>query len=162
MGLFGPLISITTLDFMSADLPAGYGSHAARRHPNIQVVSLWVSILGLLGALISRMPSDFTSAAPPAVQGSPAARRHAKILRKQQIYRYGCRFGVIWAADFDNDIRCNVRRTARRLSVTRRPPIHQYTKEMTDVSFFVSILELLGPLISIMALNFMSADLPAG
>ena len=48
----------------------------------------------------------------------------------------GVDYRVIWAADFDNDIRFNVRRTARRLSVTRRPPIHQYTKEMTDVSFF--------------------------
>ena len=74
----------------------------------------------------------------------------------------GVDFGVIWAADFDNDIRFNFRRTARRLSVTRRPPIHQYTKEMTDVSFFVSILELLRPLISITTLYLMSAVLPAG
>ena len=74
----------------------------------------------------------------------------------------GVDFGVIWAADFDNDIRFNVRRPARQLRVTRRPPSHQYTKEMTDVSFFVSILELLRPLISITTLYLMSADLPAG
>ena len=36
LGLFGPLISITPLDFMSAVLPAGQGSTAAHRHTNIQ------------------------------------------------------------------------------------------------------------------------------
>ena len=73
----------------------------------------------------------------------------------------GVDFGVIWAADFDNDIRFNVRRTARRLRVTRRPPSHQNIKKTTDISLWVSILGLFGPLISITTLDFMSSDLPA-
>jgi len=36
------------------------------------------------------------------------------------------------------------------------------TFEMTDISLWVSILELFGPLISIMPLDFMSADPPTG
>ena len=74
----------------------------------------------------------------------------------------GIDFGVIWAADFDNAIRFHVRRPARRLRVTRRPPSHQNSKDMTDISLWVSILGLFRPLISIMLLDFMSADLPAG
>ena len=74
----------------------------------------------------------------------------------------GVDFGVIWAADFDNAIRFHVRRPARRLRVTRRPPSHQNSKEMTDISSWVSILRLFGPLISIMPLDCMYADLPAG
>ena len=36
------------------------------------------------------------------------------------------------------------------------------TFEMTDISLWVSIMELFGPLISIMPLDFMSADPPTG
>ena len=46
----------------------------------------------------------------------------------------GVDFGVIWATDFDNDIRFHVHRPARRLNVTRRPPSHHNSREMTDVS----------------------------
>ena len=45
----------------------------------------------------------------------------------------GVDFGVIWAAEFDNIIRFEVRRPARRPRVTRRPPSHQNSKEMTDI-----------------------------
>ena len=71
-------------------------------------------------------------------------------------------FGVICAADFDNAIRFHVRRPARRLRVTRRPPSHQNIKKTTDISLWVSILGLFGPLISITTLDLMSAELPAG
>ena len=74
----------------------------------------------------------------------------------------GVDFWDIWAAEFDKDIRFHVRRPARRLRVTRRPPSHQNLKEMTDISLWVSSLELFGPLISIMPLDFMSADPPTG
>ena len=98
-----------------------------------------------------------------------AARRHtpppAVTKKFKRNYRYivmGVDFGVIWAADFDNAIRFHVRRPARRLRVTRRPPSHQNSKEMTDISSWVSILGLFGPLISIKPFDFMSAALPAG
>ena len=74
----------------------------------------------------------------------------------------GIDFGVIWAADFDNAIRFYVRRPARRLRVTRRPPSQQNSNEMTDISLWVLILGLFGPLISIMSLDFTSAAPPAG
>ena len=73
----------------------------------------------------------------------------------------GVDFGVIGAADFDNDIRFHVRQPVRRLRVTRRPPSHQNLKEMTYVLSWVSILGLLGPLISIMPSDFTSAAPPA-
>ena len=41
-------------------------------------------------------------------------------------------FGVIWAAEIDNVIRFSVRRPSRRPRVTRHPPSHQHSKEMTD------------------------------
>ena len=69
----------------------------------------------------------------------------------------GVDFGVIWAADFYNFIRFYVRRPARRPKDTRRPPSHQNSKEMTDVSLWVSILGLFGSLISILPLDFTSA-----
>ena len=50
-------------------------------------------------------------------------------------------FGAIWAADFDNAIRFHVRRPARRLRVTLRQ--NKNSKDMTDVSLWVSILGLL-------------------
>ena len=74
----------------------------------------------------------------------------------------GVDFGVIWAADFNNDIRFYVRRPTRRPKDTRRPPSHQNSKIMTDISLWVSILGLFGPLISIMTLDFTSAAPPAG
>ena len=74
----------------------------------------------------------------------------------------GIDFGIIGAADFNNAIRFYVRRPTRRSRVTRRPPSHQHIKKTTDILLCVLILELLGPLISIMPLDFMSADLPAG
>ena len=74
----------------------------------------------------------------------------------------GVDFGVIWAADFNNGIRFYVRRPARRPKDTRRPPSHQNSKEMTDVSLWISILGLFGSLISIIALDFTSAAPPAG
>ena len=74
----------------------------------------------------------------------------------------GVDFGVIWAADFDNDIRFHVRRPVRRLRVTRRPPSHQNSREMTDIALWVSILGLLGPLIKKMPSDFTSAAPPAG
>ena len=74
----------------------------------------------------------------------------------------GIDFGAIRAADFDNDIRFYVRRLARRLGVTRRPPLHQNIKKTTDISFWAWILGVFGPLISIPTLDLMSAELPAG
>ena len=65
----------------------------------------------------------------------------------------GIDFGVIWAADFNNTIRLDVRRPARRPKVARRPPSQQNSKKMTDISLWVSILGLFGPLISIMPLD---------
>ena len=44
----------------------------------------------------------------------------------------GIDFGVIWATDFDDDIRFYVRRPARRPNVTRRPPSHKKSKDMKD------------------------------
>ena len=73
----------------------------------------------------------------------------------------GIDFGVIWTADFNSAIRFYVRRPARRPRVTRRPPSQQNSKEMTNIALWVSILGLFGPLISIMPLDFMSAD-PTG
>ena len=74
----------------------------------------------------------------------------------------GIDFGVIGAADFNNAIRFYVRRPTGRSRVTRRPPSHQNIKITTDISLWVSILGLFGPLISITTLDFMSADLSAG
>ena len=45
----------------------------------------------------------------------------------------GVDFGVIWAAEFDNIIRFEVRRPARRPRVTRHPPSHQNSKKMIRV-----------------------------
>ena len=69
----------------------------------------------------------------------------------------GVDFGVIWAADFNNGIRFYVRRPARRPKDTRRPPSHHNSKEMTDISLWVSIFGFFGSLISIMSLDFTSA-----
>ena len=74
----------------------------------------------------------------------------------------GISFGVIGAADFKNAIRSYDCRPTRRSRVTRRPPSHQNIKITTDISLWVSILGLFGPLISITTLDFMSTDLPAG
>ena len=52
----------------------------------------------------------------------------------------GIDFGVNWAADFDNAIRFKVRRPARQQRVTLRPPSHQNSKQLTDISLWVSIL----------------------
>ena len=74
----------------------------------------------------------------------------------------GVDFGIIWATDFDNDIRFHDRRPARRLDATHRPPSHQNSREMTDIALWVSILGLLGLLISKMPSDFTSAAPPAG
>ena len=74
----------------------------------------------------------------------------------------GIDFGDIWATDFDEAIRFHVRRPAHWLRVTRRPPSHQNSKEMTDISSWVSILGLFGQLISKMPLGFTSAHPLAG
>ena len=74
----------------------------------------------------------------------------------------GIDFGVIWAADFDDDIRFYVRRPARRPRITRRPPSHQNSRKMTNISLWVSILGLFGPLISIILLDFTSVAPSAG
>ena len=73
----------------------------------------------------------------------------------------GIDFGVIGAAGFINAIRFYVRRPTRRSRVTRRPPSHQNIKKTTNISLWVSILGIFGPLISIRRLDFMSTDLPA-
>ena len=70
----------------------------------------------------------------------------------------GINFGVIWAADSDDDIRFY----ARRPRITRRPPSHQNSRKMTNISLWVSILGLFGPLISMMTLDFTSTTPPAG
>ena len=68
----------------------------------------------------------------------------------------GIVFGVIWVADFNNTIKFYVHRLARRPRVTRRPmftrrpPSQQISKKVTDISLWVSILGLFGPLISMM------------
>ena len=74
----------------------------------------------------------------------------------------GIDFRVIWAADFDYTIRFYLRRPARRPTVPRRPPSHKSLKDMTDISLWVSILGLFGPLISIILLDFTSVAPPAG
>ena len=74
----------------------------------------------------------------------------------------GIDFGVIWAADFNNVIRFYDRRPARRPRVNRRPPSLKNSKDMTDISLWVSIQGLFRPLISIMLSDFMSADPTAG
>ena len=71
------------------------------------------------------------------------------------------KLGVTCAVDFDNAIRYKVHRPARRQMVTLRPPSHQSLKEMTDLSFWVSIFGLFGPLKSIMSLDFRSVAPPA-
>ena len=71
-------------------------------------------------------------------------------------------FWVIWVADFTIKIIFYVRRPARRPRVTRHLPSHQNSKKMTDISLWVSILGLYGPLISILLLDFTSAFPPAG
>ena len=55
-----------------------------------------------------------------------------------------------------------VRRPSRRPRITRRPPSHQNSKKMTDISLWVSILGLFGPLISIILLDFPSVAPSAG
>ena len=112
------------------------------------------------------MTLDFTSAASPAGQRSPAARRYTKIKEDDRYIVIGIVFWVIWIADFNNAIRFYAHRPARRprvtrrSMVTRRPPPHQNSKKMTNISLWVSILGLFGPLISIMTLDFTSADPP--
>ena len=68
--------------------------------------------------------------------------------------------GAIWAADFDNVIRFHARRPARRLRVTLRE--NKNSKDLTDVSLWVSILGFFGSLVLIMSLDFTSAALPTG
>ena len=75
----------------------------------------------------------------------------------------GIDFRVIWVSDFNNTIifyarlptrRPRVtRRPAKRPKVTRRPSSQQNSKKMTDISLWVSIFGLFGPLMSIMPLN---------
>ena len=119
-------------------------------------ISLWVSILGLFGLLNSIILLDFTSVAPSAGQRSPATRRYTKTKEDDRYIVMGIVFGVIWIADFNNAIRFYVHRPARRPRVTRwpmvtrRPPPHQNSKKMTNISLWVSILGLFGPLISMM------------
>ena len=67
MGLFGPLISITTLDLMSAELPAV--TLKFKRDDRYIVMGI---DLGVIGAADFNNVKGFTSAAPPAGQGSPA------------------------------------------------------------------------------------------
>ena len=43
----------------------------------------------------------------------------------------GIDFGVIWAANFDNAVRFNVRRSTRRRRVARRPPANQNSEDVT-------------------------------
>ena len=74
----------------------------------------------------------------------------------------GINFKVIGAADLKNAVRFYVRRPTRRSRVNRRPPSHQNIKKTTDILLWVSILGIFGPLIAIMPLDFMSADLSAG
>ena len=69
--------------------------------------------------------------------------------------------GVILVADSNNDIRFYIRQPTRLPRVTRRPPLHQNSKELTDISLWVSILGLFGSLIYIISLGFMSTIPPA-
>ena len=103
-------------------------------------ISLLVSFFGLLGALISIMPLDFTPIAPLAGQGSPAGQwlpaATPKFKEDEKYIIMGIDFGVIWAADFDYDIRFYVRRPASRPRITRRPPTHQKSRKMTNISLW--------------------------
>ena len=119
-------------------------------------ISLWVSIFGLFGSLISIIRLYFTSASPPAGQESPPAVT-PKCKEDDRYIVMGINFGVIHAAEFDNAIRFYFRRPARRPGATRRPPSHQSSKKMTNISLRVSILGLFGPMNSIMLLDFTSA-----
>ena len=65
VGLFGPLISITPLDFMSTNLPTGHPP-SLQHLKEMTDVSFIVSSLELLGPLISIIPLDFLSADLPA------------------------------------------------------------------------------------------------
>ena len=107
--------------------------------------------MGLFGPLISMITLDFTSAAPPAGQQSTPARRYTKIKEDDRYIVMGIDFEIIWAADYDNAVTFYVRRPAPRPWVTRRPPLHKYSKDMTGISLWASILGLFGPLISIMS-----------
>ena len=64
--------------------------------------------------------------------------------------------GVLWVADFENDLRFQVRRPNRRQRVNRRPPSRLNSKKMIDMSSWMSILGFSGSLISIMTLDFRS------
>ena len=76
----------------------------------------------LFRPLIAIPPLDFMPA------GTPKLNSDDRYIVK------GDAFGVIWTADFDNVIRFYVRRPARRPKDNCRPPSHQNSKEMTDVS----------------------------
>ena len=96
----------------------------------------------------------------PPLKPTPAVT--PKFKRDDRCIVMGIDFGVIGAADFNNAIRFYVRRPTRRSRVTRRPPSHQNIKKTTDISLWVSILGLFGPLIPITILDSKTADLPAG
>ena len=99
----------------------------------------------------------FTGVRPPP---TPPPAVTPKFKRDDRCTVMGIDFGVIGVADFNNAIRFYVRRPTRRSRVTRRPPSHPNIKKTTDISLWVSILGLFGPLISKTTLDFMSADLP--
>ena len=98
---------------------------------------------------------------PPTPPLKPAPAVTPKFKRDDRCIVMGIDFVVIGAADFNNDIRFYVRRPTRRSRVTRRPPSHQNIKKTTDVSLWVLILGLLGPLVSLMPSDFTSAAPPA-
>ena len=97
-------------------------------------ISLWVSILGLFGPPNSMMTLDLPSADPTPAMGHPPPAVTTNFKKDDRYNVMGIDFGVIWAADFNNTIRLDVRRPARRPKVARRPPSQQNSKKMTDIS----------------------------
>ena len=77
-----------------------------------------------------------SSAPPPAVT--------PKLKRDDRCIAIGIDFGVIRAADFNNAIRFYVCRNTLRSSVTRHPPSHQNSKDMTDIWLWGRLWEFFG------------------
>ena len=73
---------------------------------------------------------------PPAVT--------PKLKRDDRCIVIGIDFGVIRAADFNNAIRFYVRRNTLRSRVTRNPPSHQNSKDMTDIWLWGRLWEFFG------------------
>ena len=157
LGLLWPLISIMSSDFRYAPHPPtkGYPPPAvtSKFKGNDRYIVMGVDFSFQFHQIL-RPPH-----LPPARGHPPPA-----ITLKFKDDRYtvtGVDFGVNWAADFNNAIRFQVRRPARRPRVTLRPLSHQNSYEMTDIWLWVLSQGLFVPLISIMPIDIWYAAPPA-